>query len=83
MKAKTLLQYVNELFPDIVTIAKDWDGEVWFYNTTEVYKNDSSWYVEGDTDTCGIKHNPLHNKDIEWESENWYECIEILETKEK
>lgn len=79
MKAKTLLQYVNELFPDIVTIAKDGNGDVYFYNSIDIeaYINSGVWRADS---YCNyIKHNPLYNKDIEWESENWYECIEKLE----
>ena len=77
MKAKQLLIYVNEMFPDIVIIAKDENGNVYFYDTTDVIYGDGYW--EGE-DACNtLKHSPLHNKDIEWESDNWYECIEKLE----
>lgn len=80
MKAKQLLQYVNELFPDIVAITKDFDGEVYFYNNTDIeaYPNSGVWRANSNCNY--IRHNPLHNNDIEWESKDWTKCIETLTT---
>jgi len=80
MKAKQLLQYVNELFPDIVAIAKDSNGDVYFYTSIDIEYFSSSGVWRADSSCNYLKHNPLHNKDIEWESEDWKKCIEILTT---
>ena len=79
MKAKSLLQYVNDLFPDIVAVAQDSEGEVYFYNNTDIeaYPNSGVWRANSNCDY--IRHNPLYNKDIQWDSNNWKECIETIE----
>ena len=81
MKAKSLLQYVNDLFPDIVAVAQDETGHVYFYTTTKLEFAVDAWFIQEEGEA--LKHNPLYNKDIEWDSNNWKECIETIEIKNK
>lgn len=80
MKAKQLLKYINELFPELITIAKDENGDVCFYNTNKIVAENRQWFI--DDDGIGIQYNPSQYKDIEWKSNNWEECIETLTTND-
>ena len=77
MKAKQLLQYVNDLFPDIVAVAQDETGHVYFYTTTKLEIDGDAWFIQEEGEA--LKHNPLYNKDIKWNSDDWTKCIETIE----